>query len=573
MSKKVIYWLVFTFFLSINSKADTRHYLVYLKDKAKSEFNLDRPWEFLSVEAIDRRSKYGIEIEEMDLPVSNNYIQQLKFIHGVKCLHSSKWLNAVHIALEDTNSIQSIKNQSFVLKLQYLGTYESKEKIDIKDIEDLYFQRSKDLQTLKRNFKLNTLNPDSFNYSKNQNMVLGMPLVHQLGYTGKGIHIAVFDAGFHNAYQTPGMEDLIEKSTYIRDFVDEDNSVWEDDKHGANVLSFMKTFNPGKYIGTAPFATYSLMRTEIADAELPLEELNWLLAAESADSLGVDMIIGSLGYHTFDESELNHSHADLNGTTSLAAQAANIAKQKGIAVVCSAGNEGNKKWRKIGTPADAMGAWAIGASNLEGFHSNFSSVGNTADGRIKPNFTVPGFAVTVASPNGFYKGNGTSYSAPMFAGAVACLMQYRPAYHPDTLLNYILFSATHNHAPDSLYGFGLPNFGLALYRLGAWVNTVREDYFWNENESQIFFQDVNLYLLSYSNQKVKIEVQGFRKKKFKTFHKETINMNAGQWLHNDYLFHFFNSDKNNKKSTKFKKIKVIIETETKTFTKIFTFNS
>jgi serine protease AprX len=565
--------LIVSYFLTIHLKAETKHYLVYLTDKSKNDYNIERPWEFLSIDAIDRRNKYGIEIEELDLPVSENYIQQLKFISGVKYLHSSKWLNAVHIALEDSTPIQSIKKQSFVVKIEYLGTYDSKKNKDIKTIPELYFQKSKDLQTLKRKFKLSSLSPDSFNNSQNQNMVIGIPLVHQTGYAGKGIHIAVFDAGFHNAYQTPGMEDLIEKSTFVRDFVDEDNSVWEDDKHGANVLSFMKTFQPGKYIGTAPFARYSLMRTEIADAELPLEELNWLLAAESADSLGVDMIIGSLGYHTFDESELNHKHADLNGITSIAAQAANIAHNKGIAVICSAGNEGNKKWRKIGTPADALGALAIGSSDLSGMHSNFSSEGLSADGRIKPNFTVPGFAVTVSSPNGFYKGNGTSYAAPIFAGAMACLMEYRPNFHPDSLLNYILFSSTHQNYPDSLYGYGIPNFGLALYRMGAWINTVREDYFWNETESIIFFQDINLYLLSYSNQKITIDIQGFRKKKFKTFHKVNCNLKAGQWLHNDFLFNYLNTKMSDTNKLKYKKIKVIIQTESKTFIKIFAFNS
>jgi hypothetical protein len=573
MRNSSLFLLIVSFCLTIQLKADTKHYLVYLTDKTKNDYTLERPWEFLSVESIDRRNKFGIEIEDRDLPVSENYVQQLKFIFGVKCLHSSKWLNAVHIALEDSTPLKAIKNQSFVLKIEYLGTYNSKKNKEIKSIPDLYFQKSKDLQALKRKYKLSALGPDSFNNSQNQCMVIGIPLVHRSGYAGKGVHIAVFDAGFLNAYQTPGMEDLIEKSTYVRDFVDEDNSVWEDDKHGANVLSFMKTFQPGKYIGTAPFARYSLMRTEIADAELPLEELNWLLAAESADSLGVDMIIGSLGYHTFDESELNHSHADLNGVTSIAAKAANIAHSKGIAVICSAGNEGNKKWRKIGTPADAIGSLAIGSCDLSGVHSNFSSVGLSADGRIKPNFTVPGFAVTVASPNGFYKGNGTSYSAPMFAGALACLMEFRPSYHPDSLLNYVLFSSTHQNYPDSLYGYGIPNFGLALYRMGAWINQVHGDYFWNETESKVFFQDINLFLLSYSNQKVKIEIQGLRKKKYKSFHKENYSIKAGQWLHNDFLFNYLNDKMSNKKSLKYKKIKVIIQTESKTFVKVFDFNT
>lgn len=344
--------------------------------------------------------------------------------------------------------------------------------------------------------------------------------------------IAILDAGFSNAYRVKGMEDLLDERTIIKDFVDYDNSVWEDDAHGAKVLSFMKTLHPNQYIGSAPMADYVLLRTEIGSQEYPLEELKWVFAAEFADSLGVDMIIGSLGYHTFDDVTLNHRYSEFDGKSTLVARGANKANASGIAVVCSAGNEGQGKWRKISTPADANGVFAIGACRDDGSRASFSSEGIN-NGKIKPDFTAPGQRVTIASHNGFYPGNGTSYATPIFAGALACLMQAYPYWTPDSLKNGIRLSSTHFMHPDTLMGYGIPDMDLAYVRLSNMV--FKYDYI-PTSSTLILPRYTTVILKSSKKQKVKITVSYQVKKRYKKISSKTYHLEYGEWLRDEQWF-------------------------------------
>ncbi len=525
--------------VSVNCWANdsSSHYFVSFKDKNNSLYSTDKPWEYLSVKSIDRRQKFGIGFTLNDLPVNNSYIQAIDVLRGVTVVQASKWLNGVEVILDQSASLGDIRHQSFVSDIQFLGTIKKRTKQIAEEIDPDYYKRSAELIQLKK------LNWDSiytevqYNKSYEQLNMIGLPDLHRRKYMGQTMSIAILDAGFFNAYRVKGMEDLLQPGTIIKDFVDGDNSVWEDDAHGAKVLSFMKTFNPNSYIGSAPLADYMLLRTEIASQEYPLEELKWVFAAEFADSCGADMIIASVGYHTFDNPALNHTYNELDGHSTIIARGANIANATGMAVVCSAGNEGQGKWRKIGTPADATGVFAIGACDHDGNKASFSSEGIN-NGSVKPDFMAPGQRVTIASHNGFYPGNGTSYATPIFAGALACLMQAFPLVAIDSLKSAIKLSATHFQNSDTLMGNGLPDMDLCYVRVSG-----RDfEYDFIPSSSTVTLARYTTVIMKSSmKQKVKISVMYKDKKRYKKLSSKTYHLEKGEWLRDDQWFDMINS--------------------------------
>ncbi len=540
----------------------TSHYFIQFKDKASSVYSIERPWEFLSVEAIDRRAKYGIAIDESDLPVNSNYIEALKIYSGVKVVQSTKWLNGVEVVVEKSEQIKQLEFVNFISKITYLGSIEKREQPIKKVIDSRYYDLAKALIEKKSLYKDSGITLSLYGKSIEQIRQIGLPLLHQKKFRGDQVHIAVLDAGFNDAYQVEGMEDLL-NGCITKDFVDYDNSVWEDDSHGARVLSLMKTFNPGKYVGTAPFSRYTLIRTEIGSQESLLEELKWVFGAEFADSLGVDLIIGSIGYHTFDNANFNHKYSDLDGKTTIAAKGANFAHSKGIAVICSAGNEGRSKWKKIGTPADALGSIAIGACNANGFYADFSSTGFNSN---KPNFVASGFQVMIASPSGFYRGNGTSYATPIFAGAFACLMGAFPTYSVDTLKFFLDYSSSNYAQKDTFYGSGVPDFGLAFSFI---KNTFSEkDILW-EHSIDNFYGDLLVILRSSQAQKVKISITAKRDKKDKKIATKVFKLEQSEWLKYDVGSDFTMIEKKIKKYKDVKSLQLIIETEEASYLRTF----
>lgn len=546
---------------SLLANDSTTHYFISFKDKNNSLYSTDKPWEYLSVKSIDRRQKFGISITENDLPVNSSYIQAIDILRGVTVVQASKWLNGVEVITDQSANIEDIRHQSFVSGIQFLGTIKKRTKQIAEDIEPEYYKRSEALIKLKTQNIDSVYSEQQYNKSYEQLNMIGLPDFHQRKYMGQTMSIAILDAGFFNAYKVKGMEDLLKSSTVIRDFVDNDNSVWEDDAHGAKVLSFMKTYNPDSYIGSAPFADYMLLRTEIASQEYPLEELKWVFAAEFADSSGADMIIASVGYHTFDNPALNHTYNELDGHSTIIARGANIANSTGMAVVCSAGNEGQGKWRKIGTPADASGVFAIGACDSEGNRAYFSSEGIN-NGSVKPDFIAPGQRVTIASHNGFYPGNGTSYATPIFAGALACLMQAFPLVTADSLKNAIKLSCTNINHKDTLLGYGIPDIELTYIRLSG-IKFV-DDYFATSSGITLA-RYTTVIMKSSSEQKVKISVLYKDKKRYKKLNSKTYHLEEGEWLRDEQWFDMIISKKVRK--DKRDAMKCILEIHTETGTK------
>jgi subtilisin family serine protease len=272
--------------------------------------------------------------------------------------------------------------------------------------------------------------------------------------------IAVLDAGFIGANTIPVFQNMINENRLLatHDFVEGDSNVFAHSSHGTSVLSCMAAQLPGSMIGTAPDASYILLRTEDAGSEFIVEEYNWASGAEYADSAGADVFNTSLGYTTFNDPLYNHTYADMNGDSTVITIAADIAASKGILVVNSAGNSGGTPWNYIGAPADGDSVLTVGAVDSHEVIANFSSHGPSFDGRVKPNVCTQGSGTFLAFDNGtFGYSGGTSFSSPIMAGAAACLWQARPGSNNMQIFHAIEQSADRYNHPDTLYGYGIPD--------------------------------------------------------------------------------------------------------------------
>jgi hypothetical protein len=316
------------------------------------------------------------------------------------------------------------------------------------------------------------VNVQSYDYGLGytQAHMLATDYLHDLGFRGEGMVIAVLDAGFYNVNSLDIFDSLFANNQILgtKDFVNPGASVYIAGTHGMSVLSTMGGNIPGQLIGTAPKANYYLLHTEDGASEFPIEEDNWVCGAEYADSVGADVINSSLGYTNFDNTDWSHTYADMDGEHCRSSLGATIAASKGILVVNSAGNSGNDAWNYIGAPADADSILTVGAVNDLGSYAYFSSNGPSYDQRVKPNVCAMGEGTIVAnSTGGVQPGNGTSFSSPVMAGSAACLWQANPNMTNMEIINVLQQSADHYLNPDTLYGYGIPNLAAAHLILGG----------------------------------------------------------------------------------------------------------
>jgi serine protease AprX len=453
---------IFLFNLITNTFAQEQNkYWIYFKDKGQ-EKNQIHPSEYLSAKAIERRNKQGINFDERDIPVSSAYINQVEE-KGYKIIAVSRWFNAVSVSIDTPEKIGMLQSLDCIKNIVPVKKY-YQQPIPEKGM-------SKFGTTEPFNFlKCNDPNRSLFDYgpSLNQIEMLNGVSLHAQGYTGTGVTIAVLDAGFKDVNILDVFDSLRSNNRILGtwDFVVGNDSVYEDNAHGTMVLSCMAALLPGQIVGTAPHASYWLLRTEDAATEYIQEEDFWVMGAEFADSAGADIINSSLGYTEYDNSADSHSYADLNGNTTTITKGADIAASKGILVINSAGNSGSSSWQYIGAPADGDSVLAIAAVDQNGMRAAFSSVGPSYDKRIKPNVAAQGqWAVVAALSGGIQVANGTSFSSPILAGMAACLWQSRTNATNMDVFRTIEKSAHQYNNPDSLLGFGIPNFELAVQLL------------------------------------------------------------------------------------------------------------
>jgi len=439
-------------------------YRIHFVDKNHNEYTVCEPQSFLSERALQRRARQGIAVTEADLPVSACYIDSLKQM-GFEVLNTSRWLNSatVRCSPDDTGKLKAInfiKHISDARKESPADTIPEKEP----NLEALFSFLFRGRNTDNGN-PLYAAPVAFYGQAADQTGMMNGQALHNRGFRGKGMLIAVIDGGFFKANLLSGFDSLRNSGRLreVRNFTAETESVFGENNHGTNVLSIIACNLPGRMMGSAPDADYVLLRSEEVGAEYVVEEDNWIAAAEYADSLGVDVITTSLGYSTFDDASQNHCFDDLDGRTSRASRAASMAAARGMIVCVSAGNDGETNWKRISVPADADSIVTVGAVDREGQYASFSSVGYTADKRIKPDLMAMGQETAYQNSMGHINtGNGTSYSTPLLAGFIACLWQAFPDKGNMEIMDMLKRSASHCHQPDSLYGYGIPDFAKLL---------------------------------------------------------------------------------------------------------------
>ncbi len=456
MKKYFLLFLLALFSIPLFSQIAPDKYYIQFTDKNNSPYYVNRPWKFLTVRALARRVKYNIPIKENDLPVNPQYVKAVAGT-GVKILNTSRWLNGVTVYTTDTALIDSIKGFSFVKKTLKFGAAKLK--------QDKFRKEAVLPKGVTPVFKAIDTMQAQYGSALTQIKQLNGIYMHRKGFRGQGMVIAVLDAGYSYVQTQPLFDSLRNDHRILgtKDFVNPGGDVYSQHYHGRMVLSCMAADMPGIMIGTAPKASYWLLRLEDARSENVIEEYNWVSAAEFADSVGADVINSSLGYIDFDDTTYSHPYSDMNGKTCISTRGAEIAASKGILVVNSAGNGGqNSTFPWIGAPADGDSVLTVGAVTATGVRALFSSIGPTCDGRIKPTVMAMGQGDAVAnSTDSVERASGTSFSSPVMAGMSACLWEAHPQATNMQIIEALKKTATLAGDPNSFMGWGIPDFAKA----------------------------------------------------------------------------------------------------------------
>lgn len=455
--KKITFLIValLTGIISFGQVAPDKYYIQFT-DKDNSPYSISNPGEFLTQRALDRRAKYNIQITEQDIPVNPSYLQGVAGT-GADLLFATKWLNGVSIYTTEQSVIDAILALPYVVGATKMNDRNN-------SIKKQYFENESIGDKNKPENLKSSSSVSSMDYGLGTNQIeqLNGILLHDDGFMGEGIVIAVLDGGFYAVDTHPLFDSLWANNQIlgVKDFVHPGGSVYTESGHGRAVLSCMGANIQGQLVGTAPKASYWLLRPEYVVTENVLEEYNWVSAAEFADSVGADVINSSLGYIDFDMPQWDHTYDDMNGNTAVVTIGADIAESKGILVVNSAGNSGsNGSFPWIGAPADGFNVFSIGAVDGNGNRAGFSSIGPTADGRTKPDVMAQGQGSAVADDGtGVTWSSGTSFSSPIMAGISACLLQAFPDRTPAEIRAGIKQSGSNSGSPDNYMGWGIPDF-------------------------------------------------------------------------------------------------------------------
>lgn len=427
--------------------------LVFFRDKGEDLAEArSQALRALSGRALLRRERRGTAraLGFEDLPLAAGYVRAVSE-RASRVRHELRWLNAL--------SVQATREE-------------------LRDIESLPFVASVDLV---RAFRRGAPEPSEpltggasgaaraestlghaldYGTALGQVEQIGVPALHDRGLHGEGVIVAVLDAGFDNlAHEVFATTRILG----MHDFVNGDGDVANgpdrgEGSHGTSTLSVLGGFKDGQLIGPAFAASFLLAKTEDTFSETPVEEDNWAAAAEWAEALGADVISSSLGYLEFDRGFPSYTFADMDGQTAISTRAAELAAARGIVVVNSAGNAGlDPVHNTLGAPSDGAHVLAVAAVTATGVRSGFSSVGPSADGRVKPDVAAQGTAVKVAGSRAgqYNSSNGTSFSCPLTAGAVALVLQAHPDWSVDDVLGVIRRTAKNAQSPDRLLGYGI----------------------------------------------------------------------------------------------------------------------
>ena len=442
-------------------------YAVFFTFKPQQEFSLANPSKFLTSKAIQRREREKVGVDSLDLPVANSYVQGLR-AHTQEILYVSKWLNAA-VVVADSVGKKGMEALPYVQKVQWVA------KGFISKTGNRVNGEGRTAPSKKWAVEESYREAAAYDF---QNQLLGIPDMHQTGFTGKGVRVAIFDSGFPGLDKAPAFSHLFTNKqvlgqlNVVRPWIKE---VFRDHEHGTQVASLILANQVGTLVSGAHQAQVIFAITEDVATEYPVEELNWVRAAEYADSLGVDIINSSLGYLDFDDPKLTYTAAQLDGKTTFVSRGASIAAKRGILIVNSVGNYGSAGTSSLVAPADAAGILAVGSVNANSTVSGFSSRGPTSDGRIKPEVVAFGQSPVLIRGSGQVSAvAGTSFSAPQVTALAAGLWEAKPAWTKDELITNLIKSGTQYATPDQNLGYGIPNFRGAYYGALLGINEVEE---------------------------------------------------------------------------------------------------
>jgi serine protease AprX len=429
--------------LTLTALAQENRYMVFFKDKVGTPFSISRPLEFLSQKALDRRISQDVAIVTQDIPVNTSYVQEVKNT-GANIFFTTRWMNGVLVQCPpDLKS--SIEALDFVDHVELVAP---QARLTVNGRKDVNFRK-----------KANAVGVET----QTQLQMIGVPEMHAEGNRGEGVDIAIFDGGFAGVNTTAPFQHIFSEgrfnSTLSHDFVRNTKNVFQYDDHGTEVFSVIAAYTPDVFTGGAYEANFQLYVTEEVGTEYRVEEYNWLFAAERADSAGVDIISSSLGYYDFDLASMNYTKAQMDGKTTVVTRAAQWAADRGIVVICSAGNEGNLAWKMITAPADAEDVIAVANVTQQGVRSSSSSIGPSADGRIKPDLAALGTNVRTISQSGSLDfSSGTSLSTPLITSLVAGIKQEFPNLSRSAIIEALKHTASRSTDPDNEIGYGIPHY-------------------------------------------------------------------------------------------------------------------
>ncbi|SIQ55967.1 Por secretion system C-terminal sorting domain-containing protein [Chryseobacterium sp. RU37D] len=446
--KKILLFCFIAGYSSVFSQ--TSLIFVYFTDKPNKAAFYANPLSELSQKSLNRRTSLGIALNDQDAPIEQSYIQNIQSL-GFTVVDYSKWLNGIAVNATPAQ-VATIQSQPYVQSVESFAKNSSIPKFkNVNKWDQLSNSSNKSLTV--------------FDYGSGSAQIdqVNLRPLHLAGYTGTGVTIAVIDTGFPTV-DTGSAFSRLWTNNHIKggyDFVTKTNNIYDPslNNHGSVVLGAIGGFIQNIFVGAAPDADFYLYRSENATVEVPEEELYWIEAAEEADRNGVDMITTSLGYATFDDPKYNYTYANLNGSTSFIARAAEIAVNKGIFVLAAAGNSGIQPWHYILTPADNAKVFTIGSVDSVGASSNFSSYGPNSASVIKPDGSTRGSAATTVYNTSTTVVNGTSIATPIAAGGIACLIQAFSTMNRDLMRDKLRQTASLYPSHTDQMGFGILNFG------------------------------------------------------------------------------------------------------------------
>lgn len=427
-------------------------YRVALQDKRGTDYSLKHPERFLSERALARRSKQHLAVDSTDLPLSRKYLKKLA-AKGFAVIGGSKWNNTVLVKDTSTTASQRLGALPFVTKVERV--FAGADSVLVGDP----FQLRAD--TAQAHYKAQT----AYGHGGSQIRFFNGQKLHEAGFRGEGKLIAVVDGGFMNADKISYLKhvNILGTRNCVYPYT---SNIYDELDHGTMVLSTMAANSDSLFVGTAPGASYLLVRSEYGPLENLVEEDYWAQAVEYADSMGADIINSSLSYTQFDDKAASHKYREQDGLTALVSHTASMMAGKGMILVNSAGNEGRGSWKRIGFPSDARDILTVGAASRDSLNTAFSSIGPSYDGRVKPDVMAVGARSTVISGEGILTAaNGTSFSSPITCGMVACLWQALPDKTASEIMNLVRRSADRASYPDNIFGYGIPDFWKA-YQMG-----------------------------------------------------------------------------------------------------------